>query len=194
MVDLRSSNPYAPPSNALDAGSAAASDGSELATPRVRLASAAVDGLLVGVPLVPAMALAAWYAATMFVAVREAGIEGDHPPPLGSAWATSTVVTALVVGVLLALAISVYQWMLIARTGQSLGKKWMGARIERVDGAPVTFASAVVVRSWVFRLVGAIPYLGWAFHVIDCLCIFREDRRCLHDHLAGTRVVRAERT
>jgi hypothetical protein len=38
-----------------------------------------------------------------------------------------------------------------------------------------------------------VPYLGAIFHMVDCLTIFREDRRCLHDHIAGTRVVRYQR-
>ena len=38
-------------------------------------------------------------------------------------------------------------------------------------------------------LVAQIPYIGAFLILADVLCIFREDRRCLHDHLAGTRVI-----
>lgn len=34
-----------------------------------------------------------------------------------------------------------------------------------------------------------IPAIGQLFAVIDTLCIFWEDRRCIHDLIAGTKVV-----
>jgi hypothetical protein len=39
----------------------------------------------------------------------------------------------------------------------------------------------------VLRLV---PILGAIFWITDSLFIFRADRRCLHDLMAGTKVVR----
>jgi uncharacterized RDD family membrane protein YckC len=36
---------------------------------------------------------------------------------------------------------------------------------------------------------GALPCIGPFYSLADILCIFREDRRCLHDHIAGTKVV-----
>jgi uncharacterized RDD family membrane protein YckC len=98
-----------------------------------------------------------------------------------------------VFGCLGALAVAIYQWVLISRTGQSLGKKWTGIRIERLDGNPITFGSGVFLRNWVPKLIGGVPYLGMIFFLIDCLFIFRDDRRCIHDHIAGTRVVRQQR-
>ena len=47
--------------------------------------------------------------------------------------------------------------------------------------------------NWVPKVMGAVPYLGMIFHLVDSLFIFREDRRCLHDRIAGTRVVRQQR-
>jgi len=91
------------------------------------------------------------------------------------------------------LGLFIYQWVLISRTGQSLGKKWTGIRIELVDGNRIGFASGVVLRNWVPKLMGVLPYLGFLFQLADILFIFRQDRRCIHDHIAGTRVVRHKR-
>jgi uncharacterized RDD family membrane protein YckC len=45
-------------------------------------------------------------------------------------------------------------------------------------------------------VAGLIPILGPfllrpAFHIVDWCMIFRDDQRCLHDLIAGTRVVQA---
>jgi uncharacterized RDD family membrane protein YckC len=129
------------------------------------------------------------------MAVARAGM-GEALAPLPSVGNSELMVLlagAAVIGVLGVLGVAIYQWILITRTGQSLGKKWTGIRIERIDGARITFGTGVVLRNWVPKVMGAVPYLGMLFHLIDCLFIFREDRRCLHDHIAGTRVVRHQR-
>ena len=97
-------------------------------------------------------------------------------------------------GVIVILTIAmlwIYQWYLVSTTGQTLGKRWAGIRIVKVDGSPSTFVSAVVLRSWVFALLGAIPVLGALLALADVLAIFGSERRCLHDQLAGTIVIRA---
>jgi len=84
------------------------------------------------------------------------------------------------------LALVVYQWVLISSEGQSLGKKWLGIRIIKTDGSLPGFVHGVLLRSWVMQVAaGVIPFVG----LIDALLIFSDDRRCLHDHIAGTRVV-----
>ncbi|MBI5694009.1 MAG: RDD family protein [Verrucomicrobia bacterium] len=87
------------------------------------------------------------------------------------------------------------QALLIGVRGQNLGKLLVGARVVRVDtGAPAGFLRGAVLRfalpvSIVFLLNLAFP-LGFVFLVVDYCFIFRQDRRCLHDLIAGTRVVR----
>jgi uncharacterized RDD family membrane protein YckC len=58
----------------------------------------------------------------------------------------------------------------------------------------VTFGSAFVLRSLVpLRFPGG-PVPGHALlFFVDSFFIFREDRRCIHDFLAGTTVVDVER-
>jgi uncharacterized RDD family membrane protein YckC len=91
------------------------------------------------------------------------------------------------------LGLFIYQWVLISRTGQSLGKKWTGIRIELLAGGAVSFTTGVVLRNWVPKFIGIVPYLGMLFQLVDVLFIFRDDRRCIHDLIAGTRVVRVQR-
>lgn len=40
-------------------------------------------------------------------------------------------------------------------------------------------------------VISAIPLAGAAFGLVDILFIFRADRRCIHDLIAGTHVVTA---
>lgn len=90
------------------------------------------------------------------------------------------------------LALLVWQCYLLATRGQSLGKIAMGLRIVRVeDGGNPGFVKAVVIRTFLWGLVTAIPVLGGLAWLVGVLFIFRDDQRCVHDHLAGTRVVPA---
>lgn len=86
------------------------------------------------------------------------------------------------------------QSILIAVRGQNLGKLLVRARVVRADtGAAAGFVRGVLLRfalpvSVIFLLNVAFP-LGFLFLLIDYCFIFRGDRRCLHDLIAGTKVV-----
>jgi len=188
-------NPYVAPASELNQGFAAGSRGFELAERGTRLVAVGIDGLLFSIPMLPGLAIG-MYAATRAAIAAEAAALVDSPAGLkmlGGDELLFLLGATILLGFLCALAVAAYQWNLITRTGQTLGKKWTGIRIERLDGGRMTFGTGVVLRNWVAKLLGAVPYLGWAFAIIDCLYIFREDRRCLHDHIAGTRVVRVQR-
>jgi len=40
-------------------------------------------------------------------------------------------------------------------------------------------------------LIEQVPLFGGLFWIVDVCLIFGEERRCLHDYIAGTKVVRA---
>jgi len=186
-------NPYSPPGSDFNAGAAAPGQAVELAERGTRLWAVTIDGLLVCIPLLPLTAIAIYVAIVAEAATAQAGTGAETTTlPFGLGTSGMMVVLGGATGlcVLGALAIAIYQWVLISRTGQSLGKKWTGIRIELLDGRPVSFSTGVFLRNWVPKLIGAVPYLGTLFQLVDCLYIFREDRRCIHDHMAGTRVVR----
>ena len=88
------------------------------------------------------------------------------------------------------LGLTIYQCVLLTSQGQTLGKKIMGIRIVRwEDGGNPGFVGAFLMRAFVPGLIYAVPLLGFLFWLTDCSYIFRDDRRCIHDLMAGTKVV-----
>lgn len=96
-------------------------------------------------------------------------------------------------------------WLLVTR-GQTIGKKAMGIYIMRADGG-IPHPGWLLARELAIpAAVGFLQYvghndpspvgraiqfvLGFAW-LIDSLFIFSPTRRCLHDHIAGTHVVKA---
>lgn len=77
------------------------------------------------------------------------------------------------------------QWYLLATTGQTLGKRWLKLKVARCDGTAVNFVRMVALRSWLASTFHLLPFVG----IVGLLAIFRGNRRCLHDHLAGTHVL-----
>ncbi|HIB35817.1 MAG TPA: hypothetical protein EYO26_05415, partial [Dehalococcoidia bacterium] len=47
----------------------------------------------------------------------------------------------------------------------------------------------VVLREWVMGLIGIFPMIGGIIQLVDVMFIFRNDRKCIHDLIAGTVVI-----
>lgn len=77
------------------------------------------------------------------------------------------------------------------RSGQTIGKRILNVRIVRSNGESASLGRIFGLRMVVPAVLGAIPILGPLFSLTDPLFIFGNDRRCLHDHLADTIVIRA---
>jgi uncharacterized RDD family membrane protein YckC len=122
-----------------------------------------------------------------FVVLMMAGIfsNPDHPNPALLLAGFATVGG----GVLILLVVQIY---LLVTRGQTLGKMLLGIKIVNFeDEENPGFVKVVLLRLFVNGLIGAVPFVGLAYSFADVLCIFREDRRCIHDLLAGTKVVKA---
>ena len=86
-------------------------------------------------------------------------------------------------------AVTVIQFALLTRYGQTVGKKANGIHIEKIaTGENGGFVTNVLLRLVVNTLLAIIP--GYA--LVDILFIFRNDRRCIHDFIAGTQVVKTD--
>ncbi len=127
----------------------------------------------------------------------------DSGVPWGLAGAKRAWFLALAWG----LPVLALQSFLIAWRGQSIGKLALGTRIvDAGDGRRVGFVRAVLVRTWLVWMpallfndawIQSLPralvipvIVGCGLLIADGLTIFGKPRRCLHDYLAGTRVVR----
>ena len=74
--------------------------------------------------------------------------------------------------------------------GQTVGKKLVGIRITGLDDRLLSMPQLVLKRVLPVMVVQVIPVVGQFLALIDVLFIFRADRRCVHDLIAGTKVVR----
>ena len=83
----------------------------------------------------------------------------------------------------------IYQWYLLATTAQTIGKKYLKIKIVKKDGEKAGFFVNVVLREWVMALIGIFPAIGGIIQIVDILFIFRDDRKCIHDLIAGTVVI-----
>jgi uncharacterized RDD family membrane protein YckC len=150
--------------------------GGELATPSSRLAAQIIDNLLFLAAAMPGGVVGAILGSSF-----QFGSDKDD----------SAIVMAGALGLLTGLLFYIYQCQLIAGTGQSLGKRWSHVRIALEGGEPPGFWRGVVLRSWALFLLRIIPGLGYIVNLVDSLMVFSEGRRCLHDRIAGTRVLKA---
>lgn len=91
------------------------------------------------------------------------------------------------VGFLGSLGVLGYQLHLLVTTRQSLGKRMMGIQVVRTDGSPIELGRLILLRNLVPVLINYATC--GLFDIVDALMIFTSDRRCLHDHIADTRVV-----
>ena len=164
-------NPYAAP--AAPVADEAAPD-IQLADRGLRLAAVLLDGLFFGLSMVP-----------LILAAVAAGRLGD------AGKVDVAVAIGLALGAVLFLGLLVWNCVLLSRRGQTVAKKMLGIRVVRRDGSHCGLARIFFARYLPVTLLGAVPFVGGLVSLVDALLIFRDDRRCLHDEIADTIVVKA---
>lgn len=91
---------------------------------------------------------------------------------------------------LLVVSLITLQWYLLTTQGQTVGKSLMKIKIVRYDTEENPgFGRAVGLRELIPGFIGAIPLFGLLFTLVDILFIFGKERRCIHDYIAGTKVI-----
>lgn len=149
-----------------------------------RLIARIIDSIIYSICLLPWFLSGGWHAFMEAVQTHNPDLLQTMPGVMMGSSVTG----------LLFMAVGLTQIILLSLRGQTVGKLLCGVRIVRYPtGAPAGFVRAWLLRYFVMSvfifLLSLIPILGLALPLTDILFIFRPDRRCLHDHLAGTMVV-----
>lgn len=172
-------NPYAPPQAEIMPRQHG--EPQELATLGQRLGAALLDGLIWFVAVLPAIVAVVMSEAAN--AEQAAPFEEMSPLSMGLAGVTGLLVIVLII-------INLY---MLAVRGQTLAKKWLGIRIVTYpDGQNPGGVKTILLRGFVNGIIANIPFLGAVYAIVDILFIFGEERRCIHDLIAGTKVVKGQ--
>lgn len=175
-------NPYAPP-RAMVRDVADPSVRNEPADRGIRLGAALLDSVIftvmVYIPMIgAAVAAAAFEGATAAASADGATADDSAAMVLG------------VVGMVALIGFVVWLWLTLRfmnRNGQSIAKKMLGIKVVRTDGSRASLARLFWLRNIVNGLLNFVPVYG----LVDSLFIFGEERKCIHDMIADTIVVKA---
>lgn len=163
-------NPYAPPQG--EVRDALPAFEGELATRGARLLASFVDSLLVMPMLLPLFFFTDYFENAMNDTLSTEAELGATL--LGFAWFATA------------------NGYLMSSAGQTIGKRMLEIRVVDIaTGAIPSLPRQLGIRYGLMWFTGSLPLIGVFIGLIDSLLIFRSDRRCLHDHVAGTKVVRA---
>ena len=160
---------YAPPT--AEVADVSASGQAQLAGRGARLAGAIIDGVIL---------LGLWWVVGLVTPWN------IFSPKLAAAGFLALIGIQLL-GLLLFALVNGY---LLMTRGQTVGKMLLGMRIVRPDGSAASPGRIIGLRYAVGWLLSALPAVGMVYALIDCLLIFRADRRCVHDMIADTIVVK----
>jgi uncharacterized RDD family membrane protein YckC len=172
-------NNYAPPKSFV-ADVAAGEEDLAKATRGSRFAAAFVDGLIFGIPFIPA------YIVSV-PALTHLGKQNKYAVWAALAGSGGWFYFALLVS-LCTLTVTA---VLVYRNGQTIGKKLNSIKVVRKDGSRATFARIFGLRYLLNTVFGLVPVVGPLYGLIDVLFIFGAPKRCCHDYLADTIVVEA---
>ena len=184
------SNRYAAPQAEVDDVKDDAEAG-ELAGRGERLGAAMIDGLVVLIVMyVPFFSV--WGTAGFKEMMEAAAAKASNPIEAQlTTWGfflRGASGVAIVIGLLLIIALNIY---FVRKNSQSIGKKLVGIKVVRSDGSHAPLGRIFWLRNFPYYLIYNIPFIGKLFSLVDPLFIFGEQRRCIHDYIADTIVVKA---
>lgn len=146
-------------------------ENNRLASRSKRLWASMIDGLIIMLIAMPIM----YYTG---------GFEGiaDGKQP--------TLEYNLMMGLVGMISFILFNAKLLIQNGQTIGKKLLGIKIVNLNGDVPSLKKHLLVRYAVYFLPGQVPTIGPLFSTINILFIFGKQKRCVHDLVAGTKVVK----
>ncbi|MGI0118648.1 RDD family protein [Zooshikella sp. RANM57] len=166
-----SHNVYKTPSSDLEA-EIQELEGGELASRWSRLGASLIDAFILNIISMPVL-----YAVGYFDGV----LSGQQPSFTSQAMA---MLFSLVLFIIL-------HGYFLAKSGQTIGKKILGLSIVSYRNDTIlSLGNVLALRYLPLWVALMIPYVGMIATLIDPLFIFNKEKRCIHDFIAGTKVVK----
>lgn len=166
---MQQENPYQAPASELQEPVLSRQD--ELAGRWQRVGANLLDTLVNFVFIIPLM---------FFLGTWDMVMNGIDPP-------MSELVTGVFLGLL---GFTLIHGYFLHQSGQTIGKKLIGIKTTMTTGEKPNLGVLIGLRFVPIQLVTLIPVVGSFLPLIDDLFIFGESKRCIHDYIAGTKVVR----
>ena len=142
-----------------------------LASRWARLGASIIDSVIMMVVVVPVMYFTGGFDSIM---------EGREPG----------FVYMFGMGILSLIVFFAINYRLLVANGQTIGKKVLDIKIVDLSGNVPSFQPQLLIRYGVYSLSGQIPIAGTIFSFVNILFIFTKDKRCIHDLIAKTKVVK----
>jgi len=164
----------------------------ELASRWQRLGGALIDSISQGL-LMMALALILVIILGLALGLDEARrfieqlVARGRNPDL-DLFTAAEVMLSLLFSFLTYIAINGY---LLSTSGQTIGKRLVGTRIVDMQGHLKPLGTVLGIRFAFYAIIPYLPFIGWLLGLANLLFIFRRDKRCIHDLVAGTQVVKA---
>jgi uncharacterized RDD family membrane protein YckC len=159
---------YTPPQSDLSV----APEENVLASRWSRLGASMIDGLSIMVVTVPVM---------YFTGGFENIMEGTQPSHTYN----------LTIGILGIIIFFIINTKLLINKGQTIGKLALGIKIVDLDNNLPELKNHLLKRYATYLLPGQVPLIGQLFSFVNVAFIFGKQKRCIHDHVAGTKVINA---
>lgn len=175
------SNNYAPPQSAV-ADVSTGDEAFERASRGSRLLAVILDSIIFTIPL------SVSYATTFRTILADRASAGNPFHVWATMYATGV---PFYIGSLINLVLLGITAMLVYKNGQTIAKKLLGIKVVRTDGSRASFARIFWLRNVLNTVIMFVPLFGGLYSLVDSLMIFGKARRCCHDLIADTIVIRA---
>jgi uncharacterized RDD family membrane protein YckC len=100
-----------------------------------------------------------------------------------------TIMFNVEIGILTFASFILIQGYFLKKNGQTIGKKIVGIRIVDLDENVPGLWTLLGRRYAPIFIAQIVPIIGPFLGLVDDLFVFKSDRRCIHDHIAKTKVV-----
>lgn len=93
-------------------------------------------------------------------------------------------------GLLSVFVFAIINYKLLVTNGQTIGKKVLKIRIIDEKSGKLASGNSLLTRYGFYFFVAYIPFVGWFISIVNALFIFSDEKKCIHDKIANTIVVK----